>query len=158
MLVPKTIIEEYLRRFRLFKNDNQIADMIGVSRLTVVRWMTGENLPQMGKLPDIDKAFERLLATLDDAGFDEIANILDFDRALVKGVKTMKTSRVEGWLLDRLERKQKDIRRTYHRVLKDAMRVGISRGQLYRASVSLRVKKELTGFGSRRESVWRLPK
>lgn len=157
MLVPKDITREYLRRFRLFKNDNQIADMIGVSRLSVVRWGDGESVPQMSKLPDIDKAFERLLGMLDEGGFEEVANVIDFDRALVKGVRALKTSRVEGWLFDRLERKQRDEQRTYHRILKDAIKAGISRGQLYRASLALNVVKDLEGFGRRRESVWRLP-
>lgn len=157
MLIPKDIIEAYMKRFRLFKNDNQIADMIGVSRLSVVRWGDGEGLPQMNKLTDIDAGFERLLDWLDDQGFTEVADIIDFDRALVKGTKAMKTSRVEGWLRERLDKKQREEQRTYSAILKDAKRFGISRGQLYRASVALRVKKELTGFGSRRQSVWRMP-
>jgi len=154
--LSKEITREYLSRFLLFKNCQEIADMIGVSRLTVHRWKDGLGSPRSSLLPDFDVAFDRLLDWIEDQGFPSVAEALDFDRPAPEGRPMMRASRVEGWLVDRLTDK-KPSQCTYSKIEKDAKKAGITRAQLYRTSVKLGVVKELTGFGINRASRWSLP-
>lgn len=156
MQLSKEITNEYLGRFMLFKNPQEIADMIGVTRASVHRWITGEGTPRSDFLPALNVAFDSLLDWIDGQGFKEVSEALDFDRPVLKGQPRMKSSRVEGWLVERLKVK-KSQKRTYEKISEDATKVGITRGQLYRASVQLGVHKDLKGFGINRESVWSLP-
>lgn len=156
MQLSKEITRQYLSRMLLFKNVQEISEMMGVKRTTVARWVDGQGTPRESLLPDIERAFDLLLDWIEGQGFEKVAEVLDFERPEIQGAIRMKPSRVEGWLYQRLHDK-KSRRRTYDLILKDAMKTGITRSQLYRASLKLGVYKELRGMGINRESVWSLP-
>lgn len=152
MLMSKEQAQFYLKRLRLFRNPAQIAMLIGASRPSVDRWLSGE-LPRENMLPRLEDALCDLFDDLEKDGWEKVVEVLDTERP--RGTKKQEHSSIAcaNWLEDFLKKPM-----NYQRVLSAAALKGFSKSQISYAARRLGVRRDsIARKGNKAaHSIWRL--
>lgn len=149
----------FFETLTIFWSKMRIAKKLGVTNLTVTRWVRGETLPSSKYREDLRQALDDLLDELEGCGpigqmlANEIESRipLEKDAAIIppasrRPLRSIITQMLEG---------KTQVKST--KIMDEAARYGYSPTQVHQTSRKMGVLKNKKGFGQNSYSFWRLP-